>query len=116
MFVKADHRIIKVFLSSIIFIEGLKEYIAIHTLEKKLVCLQNLKKMEEGRQPVPSLLRSQLGPIRDPGGRSHQRSPYPCHVTEPAGDTGSERMPAPSEEQTPPPQASPRIPFPVTGI
>lgn len=47
LFVKADHQIVKVFLSNILFVEGLREYIAIHTFDKKLVCLQSLKKMEE---------------------------------------------------------------------
>lgn len=47
LFVKSDHRIVKIFPSQILFIEGLKEYIAIHTTECKIITLQNLKKMEE---------------------------------------------------------------------
>lgn len=47
LFVKSDYRIVKIFPSQILFIEGLKEYIAIHTTEGKIITLQNLKRMEE---------------------------------------------------------------------
>jgi DNA-binding LytR/AlgR family response regulator len=45
--VRTDRQIVKIFLSEILFIEGLKEYITIHTLSKKVITLQNLKRMEE---------------------------------------------------------------------
>jgi two-component system LytT family response regulator len=47
LFVKTDYMIVKVFLSEILYIEGLKEYIRIHTPDKKIITLQNMKKMEE---------------------------------------------------------------------
>jgi len=47
LFVKTDYQIVKIFLSEILYIEGLKEYIAIHTMTKKIITLQNMKKMEE---------------------------------------------------------------------
>lgn len=47
LFVRTDRQIVKIFLSEILFIEGLKEYITIHTLSKKVITLQNLKRMEE---------------------------------------------------------------------
>ncbi|MDP4262241.1 MAG: LytTR family DNA-binding domain-containing protein [Bacteroidota bacterium] len=47
IFVKADYKIIKIALPDILFIEGLKEYIAIHTTKGKVITLQTMKKMEE---------------------------------------------------------------------
>lgn len=47
LFVKSDYRIIKILPSQILFIEGRKEYIAIHTTEGNIMTLQNLKRMEE---------------------------------------------------------------------
>lgn len=52
LFVKVEHKIIKIFLSEIQYIEGLKEYIAIHTPEKKIITLQSMKKMEEALPPA----------------------------------------------------------------
>jgi len=37
LFVKTDYKIVKVVLSDILYIEGLKEYIAIHTLQGKVI-------------------------------------------------------------------------------
>ncbi len=47
LFVKTDYQIVRIFLSEILYIEGLKEYITIHTMTKKIITLQNMKKMEE---------------------------------------------------------------------
>jgi len=47
LFVKANNRIMKIFLPDILFIEGLKEYITIHTSATKIITLQSMKKMEE---------------------------------------------------------------------
>ena len=47
LFVKTDYQIVKIVLSDILYIEGLKEYIAFHTTGKKVITLQNLKWMEE---------------------------------------------------------------------
>ncbi len=46
LFVKTDHKIVKVFLGDILYIEGLKEYIALHTAQGKIITLQTMKKME----------------------------------------------------------------------
>lgn len=48
IFVKTDSKIIKVFLKDILFIEALKDYIAIHTLQEKLIVLDNLKDIHAG--------------------------------------------------------------------
>ena len=47
LFVKTDYKIVKVVLSDILYIEGLKEYIGIHTLHGKVITLQTMKKMED---------------------------------------------------------------------
>lgn len=46
IFVKTDSRMVKVLLSEILFVEGLKDYVAIHTLTEKIITLQNMKRME----------------------------------------------------------------------
>lgn len=48
IFVKTDRRIIKVFLGDILFAEGLKDYIAIHTRTETLIVLDNLKDLHSG--------------------------------------------------------------------
>jgi two-component system LytT family response regulator len=47
IFVKTDSRIINVALAEILFMEGLKDYIAIHTTKEKLITLESLKALEE---------------------------------------------------------------------
>jgi len=47
LFVKTDYKIVKISLPDILYIEGLKEYIAIHTKQEKIITLQTMKKMEE---------------------------------------------------------------------
>jgi DNA-binding LytR/AlgR family response regulator len=47
LFVKTDYKIVKVVLSDILYIEGLKEYITIHTSQGKVITLQTMKKMED---------------------------------------------------------------------
>ncbi len=46
IFVKTDKKTVKLEFSEILFIEGLKDYIAIHTIKEKLLVLDNLKDME----------------------------------------------------------------------
>ncbi len=46
IFVKTDSRMVKVMLSEILYVEGLKDYIAIHTPAEKIITLQNMKRME----------------------------------------------------------------------
>jgi two-component system, LytTR family, response regulator len=48
IFVKTDSRIVNVSLNDILYIEGLKDYIAIHTTKEKLITLESLKTLEEG--------------------------------------------------------------------
>ncbi len=47
IFVKTDSRMVKVMLAELRFVEGLKDYIAIHTTTEKIITLQHMKKMEE---------------------------------------------------------------------
>ena len=47
LFVKTEHRIQKVNLKDILFIEGLQNYISIHTTTGRILSLQTLKKIEE---------------------------------------------------------------------
>ena len=48
IFVKTDTKMVKVLLSEILFVEGLKDYIAIITTAEKIILLENLKTLEEG--------------------------------------------------------------------
>ena len=47
IFVKTEHKIQKVYLNEILFIEGLKDYISIFTAAERIITLQIMKKMEE---------------------------------------------------------------------
>ncbi|HVV54573.1 MAG TPA: LytTR family DNA-binding domain-containing protein [Mucilaginibacter sp.] len=47
IFVKTEHKIQKVYLNDILFIEGLKDYISIFTPNERVITLQNMKKMED---------------------------------------------------------------------
>lgn len=47
IFVKTEHKIQRVDLDEILYIEGLKDYISIFTVNERVVTLQNMKKMEE---------------------------------------------------------------------
>src|ERR1700748_542094 len=47
IFVKTEHKIQKVYLHDILFIEGLKDYISIFTPSERIITLQNMKKMED---------------------------------------------------------------------
>ncbi|GAA4097542.1 LytTR family DNA-binding domain-containing protein [Mucilaginibacter panaciglaebae] len=47
IFVKSEHKIQKVYLHQILFIEGLKDYISIFTSTERIITLQNMKKMED---------------------------------------------------------------------
>ena len=47
IFVKSEHKIQKVYLRDILFIEGLKDYISIFTSAERVITLQNMKKMED---------------------------------------------------------------------
>jgi two-component system LytT family response regulator len=47
IFVKTEHKIQKIQLDDILYIEGLKDYISIFTRAERVITLQNMKKMEE---------------------------------------------------------------------
>ncbi len=47
IFVKTEHKIQKIELNDILYIEGLKDYISIFTKTERIITLQNMKKMEE---------------------------------------------------------------------
>lgn len=47
IFVKTEHKIQKIELEDILYIEGLKDYISIFTKTERIITLQNMKKMEE---------------------------------------------------------------------
>ena len=47
IFVKTEHKIQKVYLNDILFIEGLKDYISIFVPAERIITLQNMKKMED---------------------------------------------------------------------
>lgn len=47
IFVKTEHKIQKVELEDVMYIEGLKDYISIFTKAERVITLQNMKKMEE---------------------------------------------------------------------
>ena len=47
IFVKTEHKIQKIELDDILYIEGLKDYISIFTKNERVITLQNMKKMEE---------------------------------------------------------------------
>lgn len=46
LFVTADHKLVKIRFSEILFIEGLKEYVRIHTSDRRIVTLATLKSLE----------------------------------------------------------------------
>ena len=56
IFVKAEHKIQKIYLDDILYIEGLKDYISIFTKSERIITLQNMKKMEESL-PSKSFIR-----------------------------------------------------------
>jgi DNA-binding LytR/AlgR family response regulator len=56
IFVKEGTRFVKVNISDILFIEGLKNYVAIHTAAQKIVSLQRLKTLED-QLPADKFIR-----------------------------------------------------------
>ena len=56
IFVKADYSSIKVNLKDILYLEGLKDYVKIHTKEKKILTLITMKKIEE-KLPSSNFIR-----------------------------------------------------------
>jgi DNA-binding LytR/AlgR family response regulator len=56
IFIRAERRIVKIYLSDITFIQGLKDYIIIHTAEQKIITLMNLKEIHS-RLPENTFVR-----------------------------------------------------------
>jgi DNA-binding LytR/AlgR family response regulator len=56
IFVKTEHKIQKIYVDDILYIEGLKDYISIFTKTERIITLQNMKKMEESL-PAKSFIR-----------------------------------------------------------
>lgn len=56
IFIKEGTRFVKVNIGDILFIEGLKNYVAIHTVTQKIVSLQRLKVLEE-QLPADKFIR-----------------------------------------------------------
>ncbi|MGY4536114.1 two-component system LytT family response regulator [Mucilaginibacter sp. UYNi724] len=51
IFVKTEHKIQKVYLHDILYIEGLKDYVSIFTAAERIITLQGMKKMEDALPP-----------------------------------------------------------------
>lgn len=47
MFIKSGNKTVKIYYSKILYIEGMRDYLQIHTEDSKLMTLLNFKKMEE---------------------------------------------------------------------
>ncbi|KAA8481684.1 LytTR family two component transcriptional regulator [Arcticibacter tournemirensis] len=47
IFVKTEHRIQKIYINDILYIEGLKDYVSIFTAVERIITLQHMKKLEE---------------------------------------------------------------------
>lgn len=47
IFIKVEHKIIRIDLDDILYIEGLKDYISIYTIKERHLTLMNMKKVEE---------------------------------------------------------------------
>ena len=47
IFVKTEHRLEKIVLRDILYIEGMRDYRRIHTLDKRIMTLQNFKEFEQ---------------------------------------------------------------------
>lgn len=56
VFVKDGTKLVKVQLNDILFVEGLKDYVTIHTRQQKIVSLQRLKSLEE-QLPADKFIR-----------------------------------------------------------
>lgn len=47
VFVKDGNKLVRVFLDDILYIEGLKDYVTLHTRQQKITTLQRMKNLEE---------------------------------------------------------------------
>lgn len=92
VFVKDGTKLVKVILDDILYVEGLKDYVTIHTKQQKIVSLQRLKTLEEQLPPeqfirvhnsfivslnaISAIHRSevQIGTVRVPISDSYKKS------------------------------------------
>jgi two-component system LytT family response regulator len=88
IFVKEGTRFVKVNIDEILFIEGLKNYVAIHTVTQKIISLQRLKALED-RLPADKFIRVHNSYIVAKGAISSVRENEICigAVTIPIGET-----------------------------
>ncbi|WP_428667645.1 LytR/AlgR family response regulator transcription factor [Runella sp.] len=56
IFVKTEYKIVKINLSDVLLVEGLKDYVSIYTANERILSLQTMKKMEE-TLPAPRFFR-----------------------------------------------------------
>jgi len=55
-FIKADRKIIKIYFNDLLFIEGLKDYVVMHTEKQKVITAMNIKTIHE-QLPKNSFVR-----------------------------------------------------------
>jgi two-component system LytT family response regulator len=53
IFVKTEYKLVRINTADILFIEGMQNYVAIHTRSEKIISLQNIKKTEEQLSSIP---------------------------------------------------------------
>lgn len=56
IFVKTEHKLFRVNTADILYVEGLQNYVTIHTAKEKIISLQTMKKLEE-ILPQPQFMR-----------------------------------------------------------
>lgn len=56
IYIKADKKMVRILLKDILFIEGLKDYVQVHTTEKKIITYQTLNYFEE-KLPLSHFMR-----------------------------------------------------------
>jgi len=56
IFVKSEHRLIKVNLKDILYVEGMQNYLVLHTVKERIIHLQTFKKLEE-QLPAADFIR-----------------------------------------------------------
>lgn len=56
IFVKTEYKLVRIDISDILYVEGMQNYVIIHTLKEKVMCLQSMKKTEE-QLPASAFIR-----------------------------------------------------------
>jgi len=51
IFIKSDYKTIRINVNDILFIEGLKDYVKLHTADKPIISLLSLRSLEQGLPP-----------------------------------------------------------------